>query len=502
MKILIAIASYGTNNDVYLARLLAEYRRLHHAVDVVVVSNIEKEVGASVEVVVGLPTSDPWSLPFAHKTIFAQRLEDYDLFIYSEDDTLVTQENIDAFLWATSILEPDELAGFMRSEEGPDGALHYSTIHNHYHWDVHSACRRQGETFAHFTNEHSACYLLTRDQLRRAIASGGFCVPPHQGRYDLLVSAATDPYTQCGFRKLVCVSRLREFTVRHLTNKYIGRTGVAASLVELQVRTLIDIAGASDPPPASIRSAPRLAGTRWIKSYYEPCREDLVALVPESARTVLSIGCGWGSTEEALLRERLDVSAIPLDTVIGEVAASRGVRIIPWCLEEAPAHLAEESFDVLLIPGLLHLLDDPVGILRSYRSFLSKGGVVIATCPNLHHASVWRRRLLRAPDVAGLADHRRSGVHVTGWSVLRRWLHDAGFETHRSLQRVNERWRRYHLGTLGLFGRVWASEFTVVARSRMPSARRSREAMPRDPSTDRVQEAPAIAGLRTADPMQ
>ena len=85
------------------------------------------------------------------------------------------------------------LAGFMRSEEGLDGALHYSTIHNDYRWDVHSACRRQGETFVRFTNNHSACDVLTRDQLRRVIASGGFCVPPHQGRHDLLA-----PYPERG----------------------------------------------------------------------------------------------------------------------------------------------------------------------------------------------------------------------------------------------------------------------------------------------------------------
>ncbi len=43
-----------------------------------------------------------------------------------------------------------------------------------------------GETYAQFTNAHSACYILTRDQLRRAIASGGFMTEPYAGEYDML----------------------------------------------------------------------------------------------------------------------------------------------------------------------------------------------------------------------------------------------------------------------------------------------------------------------------
>jgi SAM-dependent methyltransferase len=499
MKILVAIASHGTRNDAYLQRLVETYRQMPHDVHIVVLSNIHKPVAPGVELVVGAPSLDPWSLPFAHKPIFARRLEDFDLFIYSEDDTLVTLHNVDAFLWATSVLRPDELAGFMRSEEGPDGALHCSTIHNHYHWDAASACRRGGETFAHFTNEHGACYLLTREQLRRAIASGGFCVPPHQGRYDLLVTAATDPYTQCGFTKLVCVSRMPEFTCRHLSNRYVGRTGIPASLVTLQVRALIEIAAAGKPPPAPIRAAPRLAGTRWIKSYYEPCRDDLVELVPDAARSVLSVGCGWGSTEEALRRRHLDVAAIPMDAVIGRVAASRGVRIVDADLASAPSRLAGESFDVLLITGLLHLLDDPVAVLRSYRPLLIEGGVLIATVPNLGHAAVWWRRLRRAPEVDGLDDPARSGVHVASLAVVRRWLRNAGFEPRKSRHRIAGRWRRYHLGSLGLLPGLWASEFTVVARAVEASARLVSGAAGPAPAAVQGAEMLAIPSLRSLE---
>jgi 2-polyprenyl-3-methyl-5-hydroxy-6-metoxy-1,4-benzoquinol methylase len=468
VKILVAIASYGTNNDAYLQRLLQEYATMPYEIDVVVVSNVRKALGPNVEVVVGLPSSNPWSLPFAHKSIFVERANDYDLFIYSEDDTLITQANIEAFLWATSVLHPDEIAGFLRSEQGPDGTLYYCTIHSHYHWDVRSVCSRQGDTFAHFTNEHGACYVLTREQLKTAIASGGFSVPPHEGKYDLLVTAATDPYTQCGFKKLVCVSRLAQFTCKHLTNKYIGRTGIRADLVDLQVKALLEIDDSRVPEATAIRVETRLPGTRWMKSYYEPCQDVLVSMLPSSAHKVLSIGCGWGSTEEALVKRNIEVAAVPLDSVIGRLATARGVRLVPYAIEAAPSRLAGESFDAILISNLIHLVDSPVELLRSYRALLNPGGVVIASFPNLKHASVLWRRLRQAPEVRGLADYGRSGVHVTSLSLVTEWLRSAGFHVERTGQDISGRWAHYHRTTLGLLSSFWAYDYSVAARATAP----------------------------------
>ena len=104
MKILVVLASYGHNNDRYLARVLEEYRSMQrtstHEIDVVIVSNGPKDLASDsdcVEVVIGLPSKNPYSLPFAHKKVMAERADRYDLFIYSEDDILITERNIDAF---------------------------------------------------------------------------------------------------------------------------------------------------------------------------------------------------------------------------------------------------------------------------------------------------------------------------------------------------------------------------------------------------------------------
>src|SRR5437879_3643695 len=108
-RILVAIASYGTSHDRYLLQLVNQYRTMPFRVSIFVLSNIRKEVASGVELVVGLPTKNPWSLPFGHKKIFSDRLNEYDIFIYSEDDILITEKNIRAFLEVSAVLPEDEI---------------------------------------------------------------------------------------------------------------------------------------------------------------------------------------------------------------------------------------------------------------------------------------------------------------------------------------------------------------------------------------------------------
>ena len=183
MRALIAIASYGTANDRYLAEVLAQYRALPYKTRIVVLSNLPKRLGSDVEVIVGLPTRNPWSLPHAHKPVFAAAAHDFDLFIYSEDDHLITKRNIEAFLEVTTVLPENKIAGFLVSETDRTGNLSFPGRHGPFHWDPFSVKQNGSYVFASFTNEHSASYLLTQSQLLRAISSGGFLVPPHSGKY-------------------------------------------------------------------------------------------------------------------------------------------------------------------------------------------------------------------------------------------------------------------------------------------------------------------------------
>lgn len=432
MRILVAIASYGHANDRYLDRVINEYRSTKFDVDVVVLSNIEKAVPPAVECLVGLPTKDPWSLPFLHKKLFLERLNLYDLFIYSEDDILITEENIRAFLDVESDLNEDEIAGFLRVEYGPNGERNFPEVHGHFRWDCESVRVRGSYTLAHFTNEHSACYILTRQQLAKAIASGGFLVEPHEGEYDLLCSAATDPYTQCGFRRLIAVSHVEQFWVHHLPNKYIGRFGVDQHELGSQISALLQIASQEQKRCSLLNTETSLWHKMYSKDYYEPIRNDVLSLIPRSAERILSIGSASGANELRLLETGKRVVAVPLDDVISSESAARGLQVVSGDFDAARAKIGPMRFDCILFLNVLQFVHRPEHLLRLFADALSPGGAILITAPNRPYVRYrWRRK-----GGGGLRHGRLSfettRIHNTSTSVIRRWCAESGLSMERT----------------------------------------------------------------------
>lgn len=467
MKILVAIANYGRKNDAYLHRVLCEYRNMPYETDVVVLSNMEKRLGAEVKVIPGTPTRNPHSLPFGHRRVFAERKDAYDLFLYSEDDILITQRNIEAFLQASAVLPPQELAGFFRWEHYPDGRRYYPDAHFFYRWEPGSVRAIGDHTFARFTNDHSGCFALTRAQLSRAIDSGGFLVPPHQHRMTMLETAATDPYTQCGFRKVLSLSHFDDFLVQHLPNKYLGSPlGLDATEFSKEIRTLLSEGRDASARESLLEPETKVFRCRWSKNFYEPARSDLIDLFPASTRTVLSIGCGWGETEAELERRGIRVMAIPLDRIIGSCAESRGVQVAYGDLPGAIARLRGRRFDGVLMPGILHLLPEPQEALVAAASLLAERGTLVLTIPAFRRLRVLWERLVHPSAYEGLGDFERSGTHLIGRRRAKAWLSRAALSPVRISPTIPRRWRGVVAGSLGLGTALFASEYTLVARHR------------------------------------
>ena len=468
-KVLVAIANHGTKNRAFLDRLLGEYRSMQrHDVDIVVLSNIPKDLGPDVEVRVGLPIEDPWSLPFGHKELFATRADEYDLFIYTEDDTLVTERNIDAFVEETRILPEGFIVGFMRYEVAPDGQKFYSNMHSHYHWEPRSVMRAGNSLFAYHTNEHAACFILTRAQLRKAIESGGFLLPPRQDRYDMLVTAATDPYTRCGMRKMICISRIDDFCLHHLPNVYCGKLGLDAGLAKLEIEQLALLADHGDVEAMSplFEPHPLRDGDRWNKKYYEGRRDDVLECVPSDARRVLSVGCGCGTTEAELVKRGIEVVAIPLDSIIQTTAASKGITVLAPDFERAAKQLEGQRFDCILMLDILQQLPDPAAVIHLYHRFLRNGGPVLVSVPNWNYLGTLKKRLTAQgrQSLECRATHHSSGVHRTTKARVARWLRQCELRRIQPCWVAGERLEKLRRWTFGLADEYLCRNLLVTAR--------------------------------------
>jgi len=460
IRLLVVIASYGLKNLELLKQVIRNYQCMDMDIDVVVISEAPKELDSSIKVVVGLPSKNPWSLPFAHKPIFAENVDNYDLFAYSEDDMEVTEKNIHAFLLATPSLKQDEIAGFLRYEVDESGSWSLPEVHGGYHWKPESVKQRGDYSIAEFTNEHAAFYLLTQAQLKTAIDSGGFLRPPYEGRHDMLCTAATDPYTSCGFHKVICVSALDDFLIHHLSNRYTGEYGIPLSAFNEQIQTLIAISKGAHPASNLSRAESRMPHSAWSKNYYERPIEEVLELVPDNIKTILSIGCGWGATEVKLKERGATVTAVPMDSIIGAVAARLGIDVIYGTLGECLKQLDDRAFDCVIMTNLLHLLPNPKDVVEQCSRFVRPGGAFVISGPNLGSTRVLAKRILGIGDYQKLRNFDESGIQLLGPAKLKAYLKKSGLNV-AVLRWLNETSKR---GIENKLGRLWAENWVLQAR--------------------------------------
>jgi coenzyme F420 hydrogenase subunit beta len=426
-SILVTIASYGTAQDHFLRKVIEEYRKLSTQVRIIVLSNQAKEVDGA-EVVVGLPSRDPYSLPFAHKEVMAKNADGYDLFVYSEDDVLITEENVRTFLRAQEKLEGDEIPGFIRSESDPSGQRFITSINYHFRWLPGSVVERGGDLFAELSNQHSGCFMVTRAQLKTAIASGGFLVAPHAERYGMLETAASDLYTQCGLKRLVSLSRIHDFIVPHLPNKYYTKMGVPLEVLEEQVRALCEIHKGKGWSGALFEPETRAPSFRWSKALYEKPDLELLSTIPTSAKSILTVGGGWGGNEAHLKQRGANVSAIPLDGVFAAMVRQRGIHALDGPFEAAIEGLGGQRFDAILIPDALHLVSDPIAWLARVSKFLSPNGKLSASVPHTTDLITRVKNRLKHRTSSLRAVSGQSGLRPVNARILRNWFRAAGFD--------------------------------------------------------------------------
>ena len=132
----------------------------------------------------------------------------------------------------------------------------------------------------------------------------------------------------------------------------------------------------------------------------------VVELVPPGA-TVLEFGPATGYMSRVLKKELgCQVVGIEIDARAAELAREYADDVIVGNAEELDLEttLGEQRFDAVLFADVLEHLRDPAEMLKRVAPFVAEGGSVIASIPNVAHASV------RLALLAGEFRYRDSGL--------------------------------------------------------------------------------------------
>lgn len=222
LRVKVIIINYRADQLKYLHQVVSEYKGMaRYQVDLNIYTTVPLEYPHVLYLESEFPKSLPapgHQLPWPSRKEMAAEVDNYDLFIYTENDHLITEDNIEAFLEHSGCLQEGQVSGFIQYEL--DAAGKKILIVNPY-WDKLTK-ERTSDTFQ-LRNVHQGCWILLRKDLKRAIDSRGFLVGLHAGPYGGLEQAASDPYTQCGLTKVfpTYYGLCERLLIHHLPNKYI-----------------------------------------------------------------------------------------------------------------------------------------------------------------------------------------------------------------------------------------------------------------------------------------
>jgi len=154
---------------------------------------------------------------------------------------------------------------------------------------------------------------------------------------------------------------------------------------------------------------------------------------------------------------------LPLDSVISACARLRGVEVAEGSLTSALQKFTGMEFDCILLSNILHVVEDPIELLRSLRPFMTDKTAVVASVPNLSRLPVRWKKLSGKETHDSLGDFGKSGVHLTSRSRVRRWLRRGGLRVERFVEAVAPRFQGVCQASGGLLTPLFSSDIVAVA---------------------------------------
>jgi hypothetical protein len=239
MKILVSMPNFGTHQLHYLQMVVDEFKTYdaQYSIDVVVHSNVDVQIdGIEQNIIKHL--DNWWKLPFIARKTIVDRCDDYDLYIFNENDQLITQENIETFLKINSVLPQHYLVGFVQYEI-ENNRKYFPAFHIPFKWIKNSQISFDEYTFARHQNCHQASFVLTHKQLTVAMKNLNFNRDNKVSRYNDPERVGTDIYHCSGFTKLICISHFDKLLIHHLPDKYLA-FGEDERMVDCAIKKFID----------------------------------------------------------------------------------------------------------------------------------------------------------------------------------------------------------------------------------------------------------------------
>jgi hypothetical protein len=235
-NLLVLIPNYGIHQRKYLDRILKEYELFKQVnVNIVLFSTEDNDrVDSNLNIQELRYSTNIGSVlsQMPRDYVLNLKLEEcnFDLFMHQENDTLVTENNILAFIEGQNRLNSDHLIhGFIRHEEY-NGEKYLIDMHKN---NFHEIGKFNNENKLIVDNVHQGGWIITRSQIfelkKRDLKYGSTLEDSCSNFY----KSSKWPGLHNGLEKLIFKDLIESSLIYHLPNKYIYTDKNYLSIKEL-----------------------------------------------------------------------------------------------------------------------------------------------------------------------------------------------------------------------------------------------------------------------------
>tara|TARA_R100000908_G_scaffold60680_1_gene38203 strand:- start:22939 stop:23697 length:759 start_codon:yes stop_codon:yes gene_type:complete len=233
LKVLAVIVNYGEDQLQYLEQVVRELKSFKkYNVTIIVNSNVKLDI-AGIDYVNEVRLNDYQHLPATCKQVIHHYKDEFDGFIYTENDHLWQEHHLDNHIRYSELLPENRIPGLIQYEETPNGDKSYCAFLDN-HFIKGSKEKHSDLEFCRLSNVHQASYFITKEQLYRVIQYNpkyfeNLCSPDTKTmNYSVKCRVNTDLFEFSNWEKVICISEFEDNIIHHLPNFYVaGENGRA-----------------------------------------------------------------------------------------------------------------------------------------------------------------------------------------------------------------------------------------------------------------------------------
>ena len=163
------------------------------------------------------------------------------------------------------------------------------------------------------------------------------------------------------------------------------------------------------------------------KEYFQFERNEMLAFLPATYKTVLEIGCAEGSFKN-LLSADCEYWGVEYDSKAAAIAGGKSHKVLIGEYTDIEDQLPTDYFDLIICNDVIEHMRDERAFLSSIKSKMKARGTIVISLPNVRYIKNMYELLIKKDwryHDAGILD--RTHLRFFTSKSIKHTMHDAGF---------------------------------------------------------------------------